>query len=147
VQPGFAWFRKGISGAILRTRYWTFGFHKGWWISWSAQRLLVSQKGFSSTKLGEFRYGRSNICGKAHSFCKCNEMYNLLVDSWNTYFPNWEPDALFLLAHSVSPSRNWRTQFMNRLRPLKHWDRGFQSHSRHGCLCAFILCLCCSVCS
>jgi hypothetical protein len=31
---------------------------------------------------------------------------------------------------------------MNRLRPL---DRGFESHSRHGCLCAFILCLCCSV--
>jgi hypothetical protein len=29
---------------------------------------------------------------------------------------------------------------MNRLRPLEHWDRGFESHSRHGCLCAFILC-------
>jgi hypothetical protein len=28
----------------------------------------------------------------------------------------------------------------NCLRPLKHWDRGFESHSRHGCLCAFILC-------
>jgi hypothetical protein len=28
---------------------------------------------------------------------------------------------------------------MNRLRPLEHWDRGFESHSRHGCLCAFIL--------
>jgi hypothetical protein len=32
---------------------------------------------------------------------------------------------------------------MNRLRPLEHWDRGFESHLRHGCLCAFILCLCC----
>jgi hypothetical protein len=31
------------------------------------------------------------------------------------------------------------------LRPLKHWGRGFKSHSRHGCLYAFILCLCCSV--
>jgi hypothetical protein len=28
---------------------------------------------------------------------------------------------------------------MNCLRPLKHWDRGFESQSRHGCLCAFIL--------
>jgi hypothetical protein len=28
---------------------------------------------------------------------------------------------------------------MNRLRPLKHWDRGFESHLRHGCLCTFIL--------
>jgi hypothetical protein len=34
---------------------------------------------------------------------------------------------------------------MNRLRPFEHWDRGFESHSRIGCLCAFILCLCCSV--
>jgi hypothetical protein len=28
---------------------------------------------------------------------------------------------------------------------LQHLDRGFESHLRHGCLCAFILCLCCSV--
>jgi hypothetical protein len=33
-----------------------------------------------------------------------------------------------------------------RLRPLEHWDRGFESHSRHGYISAFILCLCCSVC-
>jgi hypothetical protein len=31
-------------------------------------------------------------------------------------------------------------------RPLKHWDHGFESHLRHECLCAFILCLRCSVC-
>jgi hypothetical protein len=35
---------------------------------------------------------------------------------------------------------------MNRLRLLEHCDRGFESHSRHECLCAFILCLCCFVC-
>jgi hypothetical protein len=29
------------------------------------------------------------------------------------------------------------------LHPLEHWDRVFESHSRHGCLSAFILCLCC----
>jgi hypothetical protein len=28
---------------------------------------------------------------------------------------------------------------MKCLRPLKHWDRGFESHSRHGGLTAFIL--------
>jgi hypothetical protein len=28
---------------------------------------------------------------------------------------------------------------MNCLRPLKHWDLGFESHLRHECLCAFIL--------
>jgi hypothetical protein len=36
---------------------------------------------------------------------------------------------------------------MNCPRSLEHWNRGFEPHSRHGCLCAFILCLCCSVCS
>jgi hypothetical protein len=30
---------------------------------------------------------------------------------------------------------------MKYFRPLQHWDRGFESHSRHGCLCAFILCV------
>jgi hypothetical protein len=30
--------------------------------------------------------------------------------------------------------------------PLGHWDHGIESHLRHGYLCAFILCLCCSVC-
>jgi hypothetical protein len=35
---------------------------------------------------------------------------------------------------------------MNRLRPLERWECGFESHSRHGCLCVFILCLCFSVC-
>jgi hypothetical protein len=31
---------------------------------------------------------------------------------------------------------------INCLRPLKHCDRGFESHSRHGCMCASILYLC-----
>jgi hypothetical protein len=31
----------------------------------------------------------------------------------------------------------------NRLLPLEHWDCGFESYSRHECLCAFILRLCC----
>jgi hypothetical protein len=30
--------------------------------------------------------------------------------------------------------------------PLKDWDGGFEPQLRHGCLCAFILCLCCPVC-
>jgi hypothetical protein len=28
-------------------------------------------------------------------------------------------------------------------RPLKHWNRGFQSYSRNGCLSTLIACLCC----
>jgi hypothetical protein len=29
---------------------------------------------------------------------------------------------------------------MTSLRPLKRWDRVFESHSKNGCLCACILC-------
>jgi hypothetical protein len=36
---------------------------------------------------------------------------------------------------------------MTCLRPLKHWDREFESHLKHGCLCAFILCLFCLMCA
>jgi hypothetical protein len=35
---------------------------------------------------------------------------------------------------------------MNYLHSLERWDRGFKSHYRHGCLCAFVLCSCCSAC-
>jgi hypothetical protein len=35
---------------------------------------------------------------------------------------------------------------MNCLWSLERCERGFESDSSHGCLCAFILCLCCSVC-
>jgi hypothetical protein len=38
-----------------------------------------------------------------------------------------------------------RSKGMNCFLPLEHWDRGFESHSRRGCLCSFILCLCCPV--
>jgi hypothetical protein len=37
-------------------------------------------------------------------------------------------------------------QGMNCLRPLGHYSRGIESRSRHGCLCAFVLCLCCCAC-
>jgi hypothetical protein len=36
---------------------------------------------------------------------------------------------------------------MNCLRPLEHPDRGFEFHSRHGCLFAFALCFCFYWCS
>jgi hypothetical protein len=33
-----------------------------------------------------------------------------------------------------------------RTSPARTWDLGLESHSRHRCLCSFILCSCCSVC-
>jgi hypothetical protein len=35
---------------------------------------------------------------------------------------------------------------MNCLRSLEHWDRGFESHSRHGCLCVRLFCVCVVLC-
>jgi hypothetical protein len=40
---------------------------------------------------------------------------------------------------------DYETGNVNHLRSLERWDCGFESHSRHGCRYAFILCLCCSV--
>jgi hypothetical protein len=36
---------------------------------------------------------------------------------------------------------------MNRFRPLEHWDHGFESHSRHGCLCVCLFCVSAVLCA
>jgi hypothetical protein len=35
---------------------------------------------------------------------------------------------------------------INSLRPLEHWDRGFESHSRNRCLCVRLFCVCVILC-
>jgi hypothetical protein len=35
---------------------------------------------------------------------------------------------------------------MNCIRSLERWDRGFESHSRHGCLCVRLFCVCVVLC-
>jgi hypothetical protein len=32
------------------------------------------------------------------------------------------------------------------LRPLEHWNRGFESRSRYGCLCVRLFCVCIVLC-
>jgi hypothetical protein len=55
------------------------------------------------------------------------------------------PEPVFISRHTAG--RNGRAvKGMNCLPSLGRWDHGFESHSRHGCLCAFIVCLCCPVC-
>jgi hypothetical protein len=49
--------------------------------------------------------------------------------------------ATFIRGNYVLSRSQWRRGLS-----VERWERGFESHSRHGCLCAFILCLCCSVC-
>jgi hypothetical protein len=36
--------------------------------------------------------------------------------------------------------------FINCLRSLEPWDRGFESHSKYGYLCAFLFCVCVVMC-
>jgi hypothetical protein len=36
---------------------------------------------------------------------------------------------------------------MNCLLSLEHWGRGFESHSRHGCLCVRLFCVCVVLCA
>jgi hypothetical protein len=54
VWSRFNWLRIEISGGLLWTRYWTFGFHKRSTISWSAERLLCPQEGLCSKLLAIF---------------------------------------------------------------------------------------------
>jgi hypothetical protein len=44
------------------------------------------------------------------------------------------------------PAIMCRSQWSKAWTVFARLDRGFVAHSRDGCLCAFILCLCCSVC-
>jgi hypothetical protein len=79
---------------------------------------------------------------------------NLIAICELIVYKMWEPRRLTILWASRACYRDTFTLDhsgravwgMSRLHPLDHWDRGFKSHSRHGCLFAFILCLCCSVC-
>jgi hypothetical protein len=53
----------------------------------------------------------------------------------------------FILLDVIILQWGWaQWQWLRGLRSLERWNRGFESHSRHGCLCEFVLYLCCSVC-
>jgi hypothetical protein len=48
-------------------------------------------------------------------------------------------DEVIILSSLLTAGNNDRSlRGVNCLRPLECWSRGFESHSRHGCLCAFI---------
>jgi hypothetical protein len=65
--------------------------------------------------------------------------------NWAVYrMSGW--NSLRCWIHTVMSLKSRAVWGMNSLRSLESWDRGFKSHPRHGCLCAIILCLCCSVC-
>jgi hypothetical protein len=48
VWIGLIWLMRETSGRLLRTRYWTFGFHEMLGSSWVAAQLMAPQDGLSS---------------------------------------------------------------------------------------------------
>jgi hypothetical protein len=48
--------------------------------------------------------------------------------------------------HLYFSRSQWLLGLMNRLHPLEHWGRGFESHLRHGCLCVRLFCVCVVLC-
>jgi hypothetical protein len=66
----------------------------------------------------------------------------MVVAGSNIKITVWKPSVsvFYFLYFSFKPKL--QLTGMNRLRPLEHWDRGFESHSRHGCLyCVRLFCV------
>jgi hypothetical protein len=68
--------------------------------------------------------------------------YNIL--NCHAFFSNYKDDKSVQKA-SVPITVAARSKARKYFRPLKHWDRGLEFHTKHGCLSVFILCLCCPV--
>jgi hypothetical protein len=95
------------------------------------------------------RAGWSSLTDKLQIRCNNGTRWRLghetIVVSF-TVFSRHSPGTLGYWAGFQFFGRGRRPQWLP-LRPLKHWDHGFEYHLRHGCLYAFILWwLCCCVC-
>jgi hypothetical protein len=60
-------------------------------------------------------------------------------DKWGTPNQYYERSYYYYYCHAFCYRSGRVVWGMKCLRPLEHWDCGFVSHSRHGCLSAFIL--------
>jgi hypothetical protein len=84
-------------------------------------------------------------------FCFLRVLFNGILPSFHFIslyiFPAFRYFLHSLIFSLFVPSFfTCRSQWPRGLRPLERWDRRFESRLRHGCLRAFILCLCCFVC-
>jgi hypothetical protein len=53
----------------------------------------------------------------------------------------WYNRPVVATVPKVPPRKLKKKKGMNCLRSLESWDRGFESDSRHGCLCLFCVCV------
>jgi hypothetical protein len=75
-------------------------------------------------------------------------MSSLLTLLWHQSFRIQPGNIIYARAFANESDPSGRAvSGLNCLSPLEHWDPWFESHLRHGCQYAFVLCLCCSVCA
>jgi hypothetical protein len=97
--------------------------------------------------------GRGSSQTSAWTSTSLSEVFMVVIVSWNRPHP---PPSVFLSTHYrlmnlpfgpiyFEQRASWPRRLWHELPSLELWDCGFESNSRNGCLCAFILCLWCSV--
>jgi hypothetical protein len=63
------------------------------------------------------------------------------------FFLRWITASTFGRVVNVNADHSgWAVEDMNCLCSLGHLDRGFESHSRYGCLCVCLFCICVVLC-
>jgi hypothetical protein len=118
---------------------------------WNEMRCL-GEGDSSKTREGHKRHsGSPNVVGT--KLCAVQSNFFCPEPRWTVptsrYFKSQAHNNV-QMPHLISKLKNCRSQWPRGLkhenfRPLKHWDRGFESLSKHGSMSAFLLCLCCPV--
>jgi hypothetical protein len=97
-----------------------------------AEQLVASQEGFTSMELEiDHFHGAESLF--------FNSVDAQLFKIFSTFYGN----QMFITAHNKKIDHSDRAvKSMECLRPLEHWDRGFESHSGYGCMPEYFLCSC-----
>jgi hypothetical protein len=66
---------------------------------------------------------------------------NLMYRSTSKFISAYNDTVLIMTVLWISIHSGRVVWGMNRLRPLEHWDRWFESHSGHACVCVHLFCV------
>jgi hypothetical protein len=64
-----------------------------------------------------------------------------VTGAWSTFYP-----ANYIRKVLTADHSGRAVYGMNCFRSLERWDRGIESHSRHGCVCVRLFCVCVGLC-
>jgi hypothetical protein len=100
---------------------------------------LQSHRNFKNPAYKSHMYVRKMESTPLHEKIACETKERFCIKCGITV-PHKSFRVNLILVSICSADHSGRAVYgMNYLRPHKHWGRGFKSHSRHGCLFAFIL--------